>query len=69
MICLKDIFLLKVVTSVALNTFLNVLLIFDISQSFLIISLIFGKAGLYVTKNGITLFRTELVLFDRIESL
>ena len=69
MICLNDIFLLKVVTSVALNTILNVLLIFNISQSFLIISLIFGKAGLYVTKNGITPLRTELVLFDRIESL
>ena len=43
----------KAMTGVALNTLPNVLLIFNICQC-LIISLIFGKVGLYVTKNGIT---------------
>ena len=63
MISLNDVFLRKAITGVALNTFANVLLIFNICQCLLIISLIFGKIGLYVTENGITIFRTALVLF------
>ena len=65
MIYLNDVFLRKAMTGVALNTFLNVLLI-NICQSLLIISLIFGKAGLYVTENGIKFFRTAFVLFSRV---
>ena len=61
-ICLKDVFLRKVMTGVALNTFRNVLLIFDICQCLLIISLMFGKVELYVTKNGITFFCAALVV-------
>ena len=52
---------------VALNIFPNVLLIFNICQCLLIISLIFGKVALYVTENGITFFRTALVLFSRVD--
>ena len=37
---------------VALNIFPNVLLIFNIRQSLLIIYLLCGKVGLYVTENG-----------------
>ena len=40
---------------------------FNICQCLLIISLIFGKVGLYVTENGITFFNTVLVLFNRID--
>ena len=67
MICLDDVFLRKAMTGVALNTFLNVLLIFNICQCLLINCLIFDKVGLYVTENGITFFRTALVLFNRID--
>ena len=57
MISLNDVFLRKVMTVGALNTFPNVLLIFDICQCLLIIFPIFGKVGLYVTENGIRIFR------------
>ena len=45
MICLNDVFLGKAMTGVAfaLNTFLNVLLILNIWQCLLTVSLIFGK--------------------------
>ena len=65
-ICLNDVLLRKVMTGVALNAFPNVLLlIVNICQCLLMISLIFGKVGLYVTENGITFFRTASVLFKR----
>ena len=64
MICLKDVFLRKSMTGAALNTSPNILL-FNIWQCLLIISLIFGKIGLYVNENGITFVCTELVLFNR----
>ena len=67
MISLNDVFLWKAMTGVTLNTFANVLLIFNICQCLLVISLIFGKIGLYVTENGITIFRTALVLFNRVD--
>ena len=51
-------------TGVALNTSQNILLVFNICHFLLIISLIFGKVGLYVTENEITFFRTALVLFN-----
>ena len=55
-------------TGVALNAFPNVLLlIVNICQCLLMISLIFGKVGLYVTENGITFFRTASVLFKRVD--
>ena len=66
-VCLNDVFLWKAMNVVALNTFSDVLLIFNTYQCLLIISLIFGKVGLYVTKNGITFFRTVWVLFNRLE--
>ena len=66
-ICLNDVFMRKAMTSVALNTFLTVLLIFNICQCLLIISLIFGKVGVYVTENGIKFFRTGLVFFNRVD--
>ena len=62
-ICLNNVFLRKAMAGVALNTFPNVLLIFNICQCLVIISLIFCKVELYVTENGITLFCTALVLF------
>ena len=65
-ICLNHVFLHKPMTGVALNTFLNVLLICNICQRLLIISLIFGKVGLYVTENGIMFFWYWINLFDRI---
>ena len=58
MICLKDVFLRKAITGVSLNTFPNVLLIFNIFHCLLIIYLIFGKVGLNVNKNGIKLIST-----------
>ena len=67
MIYFNDVFLRKAVTDAALNTFLNVLLIFNICHCLLIISLIFGKVGLYVTENGIMFFRVALVLFNRVD--
>ena len=54
----------KSMTGVALNTSQNILLVFNIRHFLLIISLIFGKVGLYVTENEITFFRTALVLFN-----
>ena len=55
-------------TRVALNTSPNVLLlIINICQCLLMISLIFGKVGLYVTENGITFFRTASVLFKSVD--
>ena len=42
-------------TGAALNTFPNVLLIFHMCQCLLIISLVFGKVGLYVTETGVHL--------------
>ena len=51
LIYLNDVFLRKAVTGAALNTFLNVLLIFYICKC-LIISLVFGTVGLYVTETG-----------------
>ena len=65
MFCLNDLFLQKAMNGVALNTFLNVLLIFNICQCLSIIYPIFGKVGRYITKNGITFFHTALVLFTR----
>ena len=67
MICLNDVFLWKAMTGVALNTFPNVSLMFNIYQCSLIIYLIFGKAGLYVTENRIACSRTALVLFNRVD--
>ena len=49
-------------TAVALNTFPNVLLIFNICQCLLIIFLIFGKVALYLTKNGRMFFHAALIL-------
>ena len=65
-ICLNDVFLRKAMTGVALDTFPNVLLIFNICHCLLMISLIFGKAVLYVTGNGTAFFRTASVLFNTI---
>ena len=65
LICLNDVFLRKAMTGVALNVFPNVLLIFNICQCLLMISLIFSKIGLYVTENGITFFCTASVLPKR----
>ena len=45
MICLNDVFLRKAMSGVALKTAPNALLIFDICQYLLIISLIFGNVG------------------------
>ena len=67
MISLNNVFLQKGITGVALNTFPNVLLMFNICQSLLMISLIFGKVGLCITKNGITIFHTASVLFNRVD--
>ena len=50
----------KTITAVALNTFLNVLLIFHIYQCLLIISLIFCKV-LYVTVNYVFLYCISFV--------
>ena len=52
LIYLNDVFLRKAVTGAALNTFLNVLLIFYICKCLIIISLVFGTVGLYVTETG-----------------
>ena len=46
------VFLRKAVTGAALNTFSNVLLIFYICKCLIIIYLVFGTVGLYVTKTG-----------------
>ena len=54
-------------TGVALNTFPNVLLIFNLCQCLLITYLISGKVGLYVTDNRIAFFRTVSVLFNRVD--
>ena len=67
MLCLNDVFLRKSMTGVALITFPNVLLIFNICQCLLIISLIFGNVLLYVTENGITIFGTALGLFNSVD--
>ena len=67
MTCLNDLFLRKDMISVALNTFPNLLLLFNICQCLLIIYLIFIKVGLYVTENGIVFFHTALVLFNRFD--
>ena len=64
-IYLNNVFLQKAMTGVALNASLNILLIFNICQCLLIISLIFGKARLYVAENGITFFCFTLVLLSR----
>ena len=61
----KDVFLRKAMTDVALNTFPNILLIFNIYQCLFIISLIFVKVGLYVTENGVSFSHTILFLFNR----
>ena len=76
MTCLNDVFLKKAMIGVALKKFPNVLLIFNISQCLLIISLIFvtcyllfdiwSKVWLYVTENGTKFFCTALVLFNRV---
>ena len=50
-----------------LNTFPNVLLIFNICYCLIIISLIFGEVLIYVTVNRIPFFRTALVLFNRVD--
>ena len=67
MICLNNAFLWKAMTGAALNTSPNVLLIFNICQCILIISLIFGKVTLYVTENRITFSNVALVLFNRVD--
>ena len=67
MISLKDVFLQKAITGVALNTFPTVLLIFNIYQCLLIIFMVFGKVGLYFTEIGITIFSTALVLFNEVD--
>ena len=64
MICHNDVFLQKATTGVALNTFPNVSLIFNICQCLLIISLIFGKVRLYVPKMEL---RSALVLLKRVD--
>ena len=66
MICLSDVFLRKGITGAALNTFPNVLLIFNKCQCLLTIYLIFSKVELCVTENGIKFFRTALVLLNRV---
>ena len=55
LIYLNDLFLRKAVTGAALNTFPNVLLIFHMCHCLLIISLVFGKVGLYATETGVHL--------------
>ena len=55
LIYLNDVFLRKAETGAALNAFPNVLLIFHMCQCVLIISLVFGKVGLYVTETGVHL--------------
>ena len=65
-ICLNDVLLWKTLTGVALNTFPNVLLIFNICQFLLITFLMFGNIRLYLTENGITFFHAALVLFNRV---
>ena len=67
MIYLNDVFLWKAMTGGALNTFPNVLLIFNICQCILMIFLIFGKVALYVTENGIAFLGTASVLFNRVD--
>ena len=67
MICLNDVFLRKVMAGVALNTFPNVLLIFNICQCLLMIFLIFGKVVPYVTENGIAFLDTASVLLNRVD--
>ena len=59
LIYLNDVFLRKAVTGAALNTFPNVLLIFHMCQCLLIISLVFGKVGLYFTETGVHLGFSE----------
>ena len=49
---LNDVFLRNTVTGAASNTFSNVLLIFYICKCLIIISLVFGTVGLYVTETG-----------------
>ena len=61
---LKDVFLQSAITEIVLYTSANVQLMFNKSQSLLTIFLIFGKVGLYVTKNGM-FFLTVLVLLNR----
>ena len=51
---------------VALNTFPNILLIFNICQCLSIVSLIFSKVELHVTENGISFSHTILFLFNRV---
>ena len=62
----KDVFLRKAMTDVALNTFSNILLIFNICQCLSIVSLMFSKVGLHVTENGISFSHTILFLFNRV---
>ena len=66
-ISLNNVFMRKAMTGVDLNSFPNVLLIFNMWQCLLIISLIFGKVGLCVTGNGITFLPTTLALFNRVD--
>ena len=54
-------------TGVALNTFPNIFLIYNICQCLFIIYLIFSKGGLYVTENGIIFVRTALVSFNTVD--
>ena len=51
---LSKVFLRKTLTGVTLNTFPNLLLIFNICKCLLMISLIFCKIGLYASKNEVT---------------
>ena len=65
MIYLNDEFLWNAITGVALNTSQNVLLVFIVYHYLLIISLVFDKAGLYVTKKEIMFSSTVSVIFEK----
>ena len=64
MIFLKDVFLWKAMTGVALNTFPNALLIFDIYQCLLRISVIFAKLDYMLLKLELCIMYYELCIIS-----
>ena len=64
---LNDAFLRNAITGVVLNTSLNALLLFNICQCLMIISLVFDQIELYVTISGIAFFLTVLMSFNRLD--